>query len=191
VARLDSIANSDSGWFGEHEQSLPASKQPGVQAASTLLRNGMTTLHRAQGLHDEGKVDAAREQILRAKQEFQKANDKAPMGTKAKISAAIGVLDGLSGGLTEETKQLPTANEFLPHIPAPIAEAIKMGIIQSIQALNPAEWLTSPDRVVHKWLDVQGLTTPNDVQKFFEEKLTHPQSEDNQKKNKKSGPKRA
>ena len=52
-----------------------------------------------------------------------------------------------------------------------------MMITQTIQALNPAEWLTEPDRVVQKWMDIHGLTTPNDVQEFFEQKLieSHPE----------------
>jgi hypothetical protein len=99
------------------------------------------------------------------------------MATKAKISAAVGILDGLSGGITKETKKLPEADVFMPQIPKPIVEAIKMGITQAVQALNPAEWITEPDRVFQKWMDIHGLTTPADVQKYFEEKvlIEHPE----------------
>ena len=145
----------------------------------------MQELHDAQGLHDDGNIDGAREKILRARSRFEAADSVAPMGAKAKISAAIGVLDGLSGGLTEDTKKLPEVDQFIPEIPAPLAAAIKMGIVQALQQLNPAEWLTEPDRVFQKWMDVQGLTTPNDVQKFFEEKVAVLPHEDQQQPKKK------
>ena len=137
----------------------------------------MEALHKAQSLDDEGNEDGAREQILRARSRFEAADAVAPMATKAKISAAVGVLDGLSGGLTKETKKLPEADVFMPQIPKPMVEAIKMGITQALQALNPAEWLTEPDRVFQKWMDIHGLTTPSDVQKYFEEKvlIEHPE----------------
>ena len=145
--------------------------------ATKFLREAMEAVHKAQGLHDEGNVDAARNEVLRARARFEAADSLAPMGTKSKISAAVGVLDGLSGGITKETKRLPEADVFMPQIPKPIVEAIKMGITQAVQALNPAEWLTEPDRVFQKWMDIHGLTTPADVQKYFEEKvlIEHPE----------------
>lgn len=170
---------------------MPAQKSATHKGATKFLREAMESLHKAQGLHDEGNVDAARNEILKARSRFEAADSIAPNGAKAKIGAAVGVLDGLSGGLTKETKKLPEADQFLPQLPKPIAEAIKMGITQAVQALNPAEWLTEPDRVFQKWMDIHGLTTPNDVQKYFEEKViiehpenhpAHPQNQKNQKK---------
>lgn len=146
----------------------------------------MESLHKAQGLHNDGNVDAAREEILRARAGFEAADSVAPLDAKAKISSAIGALDGLSGGLAKDAKKavkavdsVPDPEQFLPGIPKPLAEAVKMAITQSLQALNPAEWLTEPDRVFQKFMDVHGLTTPGDVQRFFEERiaLEHPDAE--------------
>lgn len=145
-------------------------------------------MHKAQSLHDEGNIDGAREEILRARAKFAAADRVAPQGAGGKISEAVARLDELNGGIKKAEGTMDKAEQFLPQIPRPFVEAIKMGITQSVQALNPAEWLTEPDRVFQKWMDIHGLTTPNDVQKYFEEQLhvehpetreTHPQ---NQKK---------
>lgn len=139
----------------------------------------MDAVHQAQGMHAQGNVDGAREQILRARSRFEAADAAAPKGAKAKISAAVGILDGLSGGITDDTRNLPDVDNFMPRIPKPIAEAIKMIIAQSIQGLNPAEWLTEPDRVMQKWMDIHGLTTPMDVQRYIEDRIRaeHPNAE--------------
>ena len=145
----------------------------------------MQALHDAQSKHDDGDVDGARNMLLKARSRFEAADSIAPMNTKSRISAAVGVLDGLSGGITKDTKKLPEAETFLPQLPKPIAKAIEMGIMQAVQALNPAEWLTEPDRVFQKWMDVHGLTSATDVQKYFEEQMMieHPEQRKHQKKN--------
>lgn len=144
-----------------------------------MIRDAMHSVHQAESDHNNGSIDKSRDNVLRAKQKFTAASQvTTDPGAKAKISAAIGILDGLSGGLTADTKGLPTAGSLMPKLPPPIVEALKLILTQSMQQLNPAEWLTSPDRVAQKWMDVKGLTTPNDVQRYIEQKIVNDHKKD-------------
>lgn len=131
----------------------------------------MKAVREADALDKKGQSSAARDKIIQARAHFNGAKAQAPLDTQAKISNALKILDGLTGGTTPETKQLPQLEEVLPHLPEEINQALLDVLYNAIQYFNPLSGFTGQADQIDEFFKERGLTTPEQVQQFIEDQI--------------------